>query len=474
MFKSIFQRLLFTYAAIIISVVILLAALLTYFLNIYLYEQKQNQLFAAGHRAQELARDHYAKNIGRDELLQTVNTLGYITDSRIYVLLGKKLAGLKSLDEQLQEGTRESQVADDLKKILDGETMTRKKQFSNQLNTYVVFVGIPVFDDDTVIGAVLLYSPLDQVNKALLEVNKIIWGAAAASLALAAVVIFILSRRISRPIESMQIAAAAVAEGDFSVSVEPDGRDEIAQLAATFNYMKNRLKQIEEMRKDLIANVSHELRTPLTSIRGFIQGILEGVIGPGEQEKYLSRVFEETSRLNRLVNDLLQLARLQAGSVKLNREIVDVGALVSDLTEELGLYAKQRGTGLGAEIAGGKLTVPADRDRLKQIILNLLHNAVSYSGEGGEVLIRVLKENGKVVIKVADNGAGIPEEELEFIFKKFHRVEKPGVEPGSGLGLTIAKELVELHGGIISVRSIVDQGTEFTVTLPGCSEPPLS
>lgn len=468
MAKSIFQRLLFTYAVIIILVVTLLAALMTYFFNIYLFDRKQGQLVSAGQRVEELARDYNSGIMERDELTRTVNSLGHVTDSRIYVLMSKGLSELKSLDGRPQDPSGGNQLVDDIKRIMDGETLIRKKQFSNQLNTYVVFVGLPIFINSDVNGVVLLFSPLDQINKTLFEVYKIIWGTAAASLALAALIIFIVSRRISRPIENIQKSASAIAEGSFTEDVELQGRDEIAQLAGTFNYMKNRLKQVEEMRKNLIANVSHELRTPLTSIRGFIQGILDGVIKEEDQDKYLRRAYEETGRLNRLVNDLLQLARIQSGSLSLNREAVDVGELIREIVEENLLLAAQRSITLSAGIEGA-ITAFADRDRIKQVILNLLHNAINFSNDGGEVRLRAAVQNRTVSVEVEDSGPGIPEDQLELIFEKFHRVEKSRsrMVPGTGLGLSIARELVELHGGTISARSQVGRGTIMAFSLPG-------
>ncbi|MCL6611728.1 MAG: cell wall metabolism sensor histidine kinase WalK [Peptococcaceae bacterium] len=468
MFRSIFQRLLFTYAVIILLAITLLAALITYFLNLYLFHQKQQQLFAAGRRAEELVQEYVQKKIDQDDLTLALNSLGQVTDSRIRLHVSKKLSELKSHGDQVQEILGETGIAEDIRPILEGGTVTRKRQFSSQLNTYVVFVGMPVYINGTVCGVVLLFSPLDQINKALFEVYKIIWGTAAASLVLAAAVVFITSRRISRPIEDIQKSAAAIAEGEFTEDVVPSGKDEIAQLAGTFNYMKNRLKQVEEMRKNLIANVSHELRTPLTSVRGFIQGILEGVIGPADREKYLRRAYEETGRLSRLVDDLLQLARIQSGSLKLNKEMVDVGELIGEIIEEVSLLARQKRIALSAEAAGEGITALADRDRLKQIILNLLHNAVNYTGDGGRVRVRAGAENGKCTVTVQDDGPGIPEDQLELIFEKFHRVEESRSRQaaGTGLGLSIARELVELHGGAISARSEVGRGTEITFSLP--------
>jgi len=462
MFKSIFQRLLFTYAAIILLVVTLLAALMTFFFNNYVYEQKQSQLLATGRRVEELTQKFSSLSMTEDDLMQTVNSLGQVTDSRIYVLMDKKLASLKLLGRQ---AGGQSDLVDDISKIYGGETLTRKKYFSSQMNKYVLFVGMPVYVDNTVSGVILLFSPLDQVNKTLVQVYKIIWGTATASLFLAAAIILIMSRRISRPIEKIQQAAESIAGGGFAEDIPAVGKDEIARLTGTFNFMKNRLRQIEEIRKDLIANVSHELRTPLTSIRGFIMGILDGLIKPEEQEKYLQRAYNETGRMERLVSDTLQLARIQSNTLKLNLERVHIGSLISDIIEETAITAAQKGITLESDILTGGATVLADRDRITQVILNLLQNALNYSPEGGKVQVRALAEDKRLLVKIRDNGPGIPEDQLDLIFQKYHRVPGSSQVPGTGLGLSIAKELVELHGGTIYAASTVGQGTEITFSL---------
>lgn len=465
MFKSIFQRLLFTYAAVILLAVTLLAALMTFFFNSYVYDQKQSQLLATGYRVEDLARQFSAQSITKDELIRTVNYLGEVTDSRIYVLMGQKLAGLKYIDIQAQPGLMDKELLEEINKILNGETLTRKKYFSNQMNMYVLFVGMPVFINNGINGVILLFSPLAQVNKTLIQIYKIIWGTTAVSLLLAAVIILVMSRRISRPVEKIQQAAASIADGSFTGDLPATGEDEIARLTRTFNYMKNRLRQIEEMRKDLIANVSHELRTPLTSIRGFIMGILDGVIKPEDQEKYLRLAHGETVRMERLVNDTLQLARIQSGTLKLNLEKVEIGGLISAVIEETAITAAQKDITLDSDISTAGALVLADRDRIRQVILNLLQNALNYTPAGGKVRISALVEGEKLLVKVSDNGPGIPEDQLSLIFQKYHRVPGNSLVPGTGLGLSIAKELVELHGGSIYADSTVGKGTEITFSL---------
>ncbi|MFZ5595768.1 MAG: ATP-binding protein [Bacillota bacterium] len=463
---NIFQRLLFTYAAVLIIAVLLLAALLTFFFNIFLFNQKTNQLITTGRSLQSLSQDFFAGKMSRDELERTGNTMGMITDSQIFMLDEQKMSLLKFQDQQVFN-------AGDIKTILDGGIITRKEQYSNQMNGYFAFVGMPLYNGDKVTGAILLLSPQEQANKTLTQIYKIIWGTTGVSMVIASVFIYILSVKISRPVENIQKAAAAIAEGRFTDDLKPSGSDEVAQLTKTFNYMKNRLMQIEEMRKDLIANVSHELRTPLTSISGFILGILDGVIPPGEQEKYLRLAYEETARLNRLVNDLLQLARIQTGNISLNREKIDVGDFLREIAEENSLATARRNIALTSASPDGVL-IYADRDRLKQILINLLHNAINYSGEGGEISIQAQKTGDSLMVTVSDSGPGIPEDQLDLIFEKFYRVEKSRSReiPGTGLGLSIARELVELHGGKIYARNKPGRGTDMIFEIPLGTEQP--
>ncbi|GBF33803.1 osmosensitive K+ channel histidine kinase KdpD [Desulfocucumis palustris] len=468
MFKNTFQRLLVTYMVIIVAVIGTLAMAMSQYMNYYFFEQKKRELQSAGKSVEALARKYGEDEISQGELVQAVNTAGEVAGARVVLLQGENLNEINTPDRDGMNGDTRDGLAEDVKEVLKGQTLVRKKYYSSYMNMYVVFVGVPVMIDGQVEGAVLLFSPLDRINEALLSIYRLIWSTAFISIIIASAVIYSVSRRISRPIENIRLAADAIAAGDFSRDVPVEGRDEIARLALSFNYMKNRLRQVEQMRKELIANVSHELRTPLTTIRGFIQGILDGVITPGQQDRYLRLAHQETARLTRLVKDLLELAKLQAGGIKLNPGPVDVAALLKELAEEYRLGAEKRNISINVS-PGEKIIVQADQDRLRQIVLNLLSNAVKYSDDGGEIVVGAIAEEAYVRIYVRDSGRGIPDEELERIFDKFHRVDssRDSASGGTGLGLAIVKELVELHGGRVTARSRLGQGTEMTVEIPG-------
>lgn len=464
MSRSIFQRLLFTYLTIIILVIVVLAALLTQFFNHFYFYQKQQELLAAGKEASARVLDYDAARITRTELDQVVNSISTVSGTRIFIYQGEHTQ--KLLEAEGGSAAGESELLSDTRKILQGETVIRKKHFSPRLNTYVVFVGMPVRDGDDVTGMVLLFSPVDQVNRTLYRVYRIIWSTAVFASLAGGVVIYLTSRRISRPVVAMKEAAAALAAGDFSREIQATGTDEIGQLAASFEYMRNKLQDIEQLRREFLANISHELRTPLTSIKGFIQAILDGVIPQQEQKKYLQLASSESDRLTRLVCDLLELGRLQAGGIKLQYQPVNLLEVAQEVAASFRLLAGKREITVDP-LPEDPLIVPGDRDRIRQVLLNLLSNAVQYTDETGTIQILLHRESGQAVLTVQDNGKGIPKGELEKIFDKFHRVDRSRDTGtgGTGLGLAIVKELVELHKGQVFARS-TGQGTAIVVKLP--------
>lgn len=430
--RSIFQKLLFSYLAVIILVIGALAAFLTHFFNNFYFEQEQQALLDMGEQVIGQVLDCQNGKITAEQLADAVRIAGSTSGSRIFVLEGENIRNLQ--DQNLNATvSEESDLLPDVRKILKGETVIKKKFYSSQLNAFVVFVGMPVITSDNVSGMVLLFTPVAKINTALNQVYRIIWGTALFAFLLGGLVIFLTSRHLSRPLTTMKEAAVAIAEGDYSKEIAATNCDELDQLTASFNYMRERIQQVEKMRQELLANVSHELRTPLTSIRGFIQAILEGVVPAGDQQKYLEIAREEVDRLTRLVQDLLDLARIKSGSIKLNKEPLDIGELAGEVATEFRLIAAAKS--ITVETDEG-LVISGDRDRIRQVMINLLSNAVKYTEQNGHIQIRVRREGGQAVLKVRDNGAGIPEAELEHIFDKFHRVDKSrdAATGGTGLG----------------------------------------
>ncbi len=304
-------------------------------------------------------------------------------------------------------------------------------------------------------------------------VNEALTIAALAAVIAAVVVSFFVSRQVVTPVREMMLASRFIADGHYEERVRVPGDpskgelDELSQLALSFNQMAAKLEQVEIRRRELIGDISHELRTPLTAIKGSMEGLVDGVL-PGNEETYMG-IYKEADRLQRLVSDLQELSRVEAGAFELDRKPVNVPDLLTATVERLKMQFEEKGVLLVVEIPDGLPQVQADDDRIGQVLLNLVGNAMQYTPSGGEVKIKATHQDDEISISVSDTGIGISPEHLEHLFTRFYRVDKSRSRAGggSGIGLTIAKFLVEAHGGRIWAESAgPDLGSTFTFTLP--------
>jgi len=277
--------------------------------------------------------------------------------------------------------------------------------------------------------------------------------------------------RLVNPLARVMAAADAVAEGDFSGRVPESGPGEFGCLARSFNRMVAGLERSDRLRRNLTADVAHELRTPLTILQGNLEGILDGVYQPDAE--HLDLLLDETRRLNRLVEDLRTLSLAEAGQLSLQSEPVDLAELLDDVATSFSGQAEASGVSLKVTSEGvpGALIVPGDAGRLDQMLSNLIANALQHTPAGGAITLNAERSPGGICLKVADNGRGIPAEDLPNIFDRFWRGDERR-QAGSGLGLAIARQLVQAHGGSIRVESQLNQGTTFIVDLPGRSPHP--
>jgi len=277
-----------------------------------------------------------------------------------------------------------------------------------------------------------------------------------------------LSRSVIAPVHAMSLATQRIADGRYEERVQVQGEDELAQLASRFNQMAEKLSQIESMRRRLLGDVSHELRTPLTAIKGSMEGLRDGVL-PATEETY-QLIHAEADRLNRLVDDLQELSRVEAHAYELDVRPLDVLTLVQTVIKRLSPQFEMKHILLDVELPPDLPRVLADEDRTVQVLTNLVGNALQYTPENGRVGISAQTAGKEVTISVRDTGMGISPEHLPHIFNRFYRADKSRARRaggGSGIGLTIARALVEAHGGRIWAESIGEgQGSTFSFTLP--------
>ena len=304
-------------------------------------------------------------------------------------------------------------------------------------------------------------------------VNEALTIAALAAVIAAIAVSFFVSRQVVTPVQEMMIASRYIAEGHYDERVHVPGDpskselDELSQLALSFNQMAAKLERIETMRSQLIGDISHELRTPLTAIKGSMEGLMDGVL-PANEETFHG-IYREADRLQRLVNDLQELSRVEAGAYELELNPVDVLDLVTATVNQLELQFEDKGVIIESDVPDGLPPVKADEDRIGQVLLNLVGNALQYTPNGGTVKVKATQHEDEIFLTVNDTGIGISAEHMQHLFTRFYRIDKSRsrVGGGSGIGLTIAKYLVEAHGGRIWVESPgPGKGSTFTFTLP--------
>lgn len=309
-------------------------------------------------------------------------------------------------------------------------------------------------------------------------VNEILAVGALVAFVIAVGVSFFTSRRIVGPIQAMTQASQRIAAGDYQERVQVPSQDELGTLAQSFNQMAQTLAQTEERRQQLIGDVAHELRTPLASIKSAMAALIDGVL-PAEPETYLN-IQRQVSRVQRLVHDLEELSLAEAGQLPLKRRVVAITELIHRAANYLEVQFEDKGVTLHIQplknspsTGRGHQEVPcqvsADPDRITQVLLNLLGNALHYTQEGGQVSVRAWCEQPNVLIAVQDSGVGIDHTHLAHLFERFYRVDKSRsrIGGGSGIGLTISKHLIEAHGGQIGAESKgLGQGSTFTITLP--------
>jgi len=267
------------------------------------------------------------------------------------------------------------------------------------------------------------------------------------------------SRRLTRPVKELAVAVSAISRGDLKKRVAISRHDEVGELAESFNFMAKALETQEILRRKLIADVAHELRTPLGVMRGELEGLMDGLI-PNDSAR-LQSLYDETGRLKNMVDAIEELSKAEASLLSLERQWIDLGSFLGNIVERFRIRFQERGVVIELICPEG-LDLYADPERLSQIILNLLANALKATPGGGSVSIQVESVEGGLETTVADSGSGIRQEDVPFIFERFYH----GPGGGLGIGLTIVKELVEAHGAKIAVRSMPGKGTSFTIVFP--------
>lgn len=467
MFKSIFKRLLTTYLMIICFIIITISITFSLFFSKYVVDQQHKILSSTANRVNNLVNSYLANEISKKDLDLNLDSLGYTIDARIFAVKANKEDFTKNKTFNLGDGLDEDFIINNMIKILDGQEIFIKSQYSKKFDDYVVFEGFPLKVHGKIYGAILIFSMENELSKNIRKMNIAILLITIILLSISTIVTFKTSKNISSPLKKMDSAARKIAVGEKADDIEVNLNDEIASLAKSFNYMKNELILTEKMRREFIASVSHDLKTPLTSISGIVQAMIEGIVEINDYNKYLIIIQDETNRLIKITSEILEVAKIQSNSIKLFKEEIQLKSFLESLINSFAFKISEKELNMTL-ICPDNLIINADSGKLKQIIGNIISNSIKYNKKGGKIIINAIDSINSVEFVISDTGIGISDNEIHFIFEKFYRADKSRTSKagGTGLGLSIAKSLVELHGGKISVSSTINQGTTLSIKIP--------
>ena len=488
--RRLFVKLLVSYLSIVFLALTVLGVLFVYMMHKYFFRVEGWELSARADKVISLMKKPLSAD-DQAEIRSIARTLAYSYEVKLWVIDkdGATLASSEAVQPESGLKLEESEM----KNVLAGNVLTKQitgPEFNSLLCVKPVIVpeknGNSLLNPakpkkEEVWGVLAVEAPLGKTSATLGNIAKLGVYAALPAVLLAVFAGLTFSRRISRPIEEMNAVARDISKGNLQKRVRYKSGDEMEQLAQMFNQAVEQVvstveqqKRLERLRKEFLSNIAHEFKAPLTSLRGFLELMLDGKLRPEQQARYLQIMLLDTIHLDRLVQDLLDLSSLESGEVSLNLAAIPPGELVQWAAEHFQPLAQQNRIMLSTGRQPDLPLVRADRDRVHQVLLNLVKNAFQHTPPGGEIKLAAsrARENPEMVFfTVSDTGSGIPEEELENIWDRFYKVDRARTrkEAGTGLGLAIVKEIVKRHGGRVFVESAAGKGSVFGFTLPAAS-----
>ncbi len=469
MFHSIFRKQAAMYLITLILSFLLLSVALGRIFESYFTKQRRALLIEQGEKIALIVERAYIMGQPGRIVLSIQNEINslhtFLNASFLYVNVNFNVLMYSEDIGSIESGMKIN--TDELKNVMDGEVVWTVGKLGGVFNAPMMTVAYPVTVNGTVIGALFMSSSMPELKKTVYDFYRIMIACLIITMLVTTLLVYMSWRTLSRPLYKINDAAKVIANGDFHKRIDVKGNDEVGELVASFNHMAESLDVQEQMRREFIANISHDLRSPLTSMRGFLEAIADGTIPPERQNHYIGIVLDETQRLTKLTNDILDLSNLQSADIKLERTDFDINELLRRtlLTFEHKITA--HGINVSINLADEQNFVNADYEKIQRVVFNLLDNAVKFTKENGNIGIETVVRDRKVYVSVKDDGIGIDDDEKDRIFDRFFKTDLSRGEhkDGSGLGLSIVKGFIMAHGETISVDSRKGEGSTFTFSL---------
>lgn len=463
MTRSIFSKLMVSHIIVILISTLTFGLLMSYLIREHVIESKRQELLSKGLTVISLLEPSLES--GRVTEFQTFPIISELVGATVWLAdeQGTVIAG--NPPPRWSRAFQEKNEKIDA--LFHGEPQTWTRTGRQQADASVV-VALPLSRSNTQ-TALFLYTPIVGINKTIDAIETLLGYSLLLGILIAAVFGFGISRSLTRPIANIAKAARSFAQGDYSSRASATGKDEIGDLGRTFNNMAHAIADIDKNRRDFLANVTHELKTPIASIQALTEAILDGLTTqPGQQQRYLTTIVGETQRISRLIDDLLKLAQLEVSELSIENQAVNLAEILTIEQEKFNPQLTEKEISLVLSVPNDLPLLHADPDRLMQVFANLISNAIRHSPPASTITISAKAAAPWVIVAVSDQGPGIPDNVLPFIWDRFYRVDQARSRNhgGTGLGLTITKKLIQAMGGQINAVSQPDQGTTFTFTLP--------
>ncbi|MBO0959704.1 HAMP domain-containing protein [Neobacillus sp. MM2021_6] len=476
--KSLFSKLLKTYVIVTLLSIVVVSFFFYLFFKSYYFGVKEQQMIAQGEKMAG-SISPYIMNQDFTRSNEIIHYYNKINSSQMWIVNkdGKLINGLEGQKNFNHLHPRTNQ----LERALKGEVVANQGTVK-YVEGPVLTVAVPIYAGSQVAGAVFVCNPLSEITDSIIQTLQIVMFAGIISIVIVAVVSFFISQSITKPIKEITKSSLEMINGNFTKQAKVHSSDEIGILAGTFNKMmrtldtslrdleheKNKMAAMERMQREFVANASHELRTPLTSVRGYLEALLDGMVTSEEQEnRYLRITLKETLRLQRLVNGLLDLSKMESGQMKFHKKELHLSEMIDRIVINLESLAEDRALSLRSAVPEYVPAVLGDEDLIEQVLINYITNAIRFTPEGGEITVKVVIHEDEVHVHVIDTGVGIPPGELPQVWKRFYKINSvsPSSKEGAGLGLSLVKEIMDRLDGKVWAESTPNQGSIFSFSL---------
>ena len=414
--------------------------------------------------ANTYASDLYSNQTSLDAVKTQLDALDTYLSSTVWII---NPSGRIILDSSAPVDLENPILIEDFDPTITAGSYYTVGYFFDTFDEEMLSVFAPITSSFKVNGYVVIHTPMQTIHASAESLLNISYILLIIMLLLSMIILFFFTEMVYIPLRRITYATEQYAGGNMHYEFQVDSEDEMGYLAASLSYMASEIAKSEDNQKKFIANVSHDFRSPLTSIKGYLEAMLDGTIPPEMHEKYLQIVLNETERLTKLTNGLLQLNNLNTKGMLLGRSDFDINQVIRNTAATFEGICKSKMIGIELVLTGEQLIVNADLDRIQQVLYNLLDNAIKFSHNDSIIKIETTEKNSKVLVSVKDNGIGIPKESQKLIWDRFYKTDlsRGKDKKGTGLGLSIVKEIIRSHGENINVVSTEGVGSEFLFTL---------